>query len=207
MTFDPWPALDAERTELADLLESLSPAQWDNATLCEGWRVREVAAHLRIAGTTTARSLAAGLLRHRFDFDSWMMRAAKEGAQAPTAELAAGVRSLVGSRHKPPVVKAIDPLCDTILHAQDIRRPLGLPRVVPAAPLLAVADHLVGNRFYKTPKRLQGLQVRMTDHAWEHGDGALVEGPGEAIVLMMTGRRAALDDLDGEGVATLRARC
>jgi len=206
MTFDPWPALDDEREQLADLLDSLTPEQWDAETLCDGWRVREVAAHLTVAGTVTARQLVPGLLKYRFSFDTWMDRASRARSAAPASELAAQVRALVGVHHKPPVVKEIDPLCDTLVHQQDIRRPLGMLRTIPGERLLAVADHLVGNRIYKVGKRTAGVRLRMTDHDWSTGDGLAVEGPGEAVVMAMIGRGAALDDLTGDGLALLRER-
>jgi len=206
MTFDPWPALDDEREQLADLLDTLTPEQWNTETLCDGWRVREVAAHLTVAGTVTAGQLVPGLLKHRFSFDKWMDRESRARSGGPTSELAAKVRALVGVHHKPPVVKDIDPLCDTLVHQQDIRRPLGMPRTIPGDRLLAVADHLAANRIYKVPKRIAGVRLRMTDHDWSTGDGLAVEGPGEAVVMAMIGRGAALDDLAGEGLATLRAR-
>jgi uncharacterized protein (TIGR03083 family) len=147
-------------------------------------------------------------MKYRFNFDRWMDVECKARSGVPTSELAAGVRSLIGVHHKPPVVKEIDPLCDTLVHQQDIRRPLGVPRAapIPGDRLLAVADHLVGNRVYKVGKRTAGVQLRMTDHDWSTGAGPVVEGPGEAVVMAMIGRCAALDDLSGDGLTTLRAR-
>ena len=42
-----------ERTELADLLDTLTPEQWDAPSLCTGWRVRDVTAHLVEGATMT----------------------------------------------------------------------------------------------------------------------------------------------------------
>ena len=44
-----WRAIDAERISLADLLDSLGEREWETPSLCAGWRVRDVAAHLTLA--------------------------------------------------------------------------------------------------------------------------------------------------------------
>ena len=44
-----WGAIDAERASLADLLDSLGEQEWEVPSLCAGWRIRDVAAHLTLA--------------------------------------------------------------------------------------------------------------------------------------------------------------
>lgn len=55
-------------------------------------------------------------------------------------------------------------------------------------------------------KRADGLRLAATDVEWSHGEGPEVHGTGEAILLALTGRPVVLDELTGDGVATLRAR-
>jgi hypothetical protein len=55
-------------------------------------------------------------------------------------------------------------------------------------------------------RRIDGLALRATDADWAHGSGPEVSGPILSLVMVMTGRQAALGDLSAEGVATLRAR-
>jgi hypothetical protein len=69
---------------------------------------------------------------------------------------------------------------------------------------LDVAPRL--NGFVGSKKRAAGLHLVATDVDWSHGDGPEVRGPGEAILLALTGRTVVLDELTGEGVATLRSR-
>lgn len=53
---------------------------------------------------------------------------------------------------------------------------------------------------------LDGLALRATDQRWASLDGAMVEGPSEALAMVVAGRPAALDDVDGPGVELLRSR-
>jgi hypothetical protein len=53
-------------------------------------------------------------------------------------------------------------------------------------------------------RRLAGLRLEATDTQWAAGDGEVVEGPVEALLLLLTGRvAAARDRLSGPGVARL----
>jgi uncharacterized protein (TIGR03083 family) len=97
-------------------------------------------------------------------------------------------------------------LVDGTIHHQDIRRSLGRPRSVPADRLERVLDLVPGNPRLGAGRRIRGLRLRASDVDWTHGDGPEVTGPGEALLMAMTGRRAALADLTGPGHATLAAR-
>jgi len=95
---------------------------------------------------------------------------------------------------------------DVFVHTQDIRRPLGRPATLPEPRLRAVADDLLTNPGMGVKKRVAGLHLRATDIEWSHGAGPEVTGPAEALIMAMAARPAALDDLTGDGVATLRSR-
>lgn len=51
-----------------------------------------------------------------------------------------------------------------------------------------------------------GVRYEATDLDWSSGSGPLVQGTGEALLLAMTGRTVALEELRGDGVETLRRR-
>jgi hypothetical protein len=73
--------------------------------------------------------------------------------------------------------------------------------------VVRLADFYKGsNLVVGTKRRIEGLTLRATDADWSHGSGPEVSGPIMPLVMAMTGRRAALDNLTGDGVATLRAR-
>jgi uncharacterized protein (TIGR03083 family) len=97
-------------------------------------------------------------------------------------------------------------LVDGTVHHQDIRRALNQPRTIPADRLARILPLIPGNPRLGAGRRIRGLQLRATDVDWTHGDGPEVTGPGEALMMAMTGRRAALDDLDGPGKAKLTQR-
>ena len=104
------------------------------------------------------------------------------------------------------MTKPLDVLSDTMVHAQDIRRPLGKLREIPPDRLRTVLDHMKGDAHLGNKKRIAGLQLSATDMTWTEGDGLMVRGPGEALLMGMCGRKAALDDLSGDGLDTLRTR-
>jgi hypothetical protein len=55
--------------------------------------------------------------------------------------------------------------------------------------------------------RISGLALHATDDDWQHGQGEAVDCPPLSLLLAMTGRDTACDDLTGPGVRTLRSRC
>jgi len=98
-------------------------------------------------------------------------------------------------------------LGETIVHSQDIRRPLGIEHHYPTEAVVRVADFYKGsNLLIGSKKRIEGLTLSATDTEWSHGTGPEVAGPILSLVMAMTGRKEALDDLTGDGVATLRSR-
>jgi uncharacterized protein (TIGR03083 family) len=203
-----WAILDRERAVWAELADSLTPEQWDHPSLCTAWRVRDVAGHVAQGGTTSSGQLLLMVLKYGFRINTMLEREAiKTGAKSPD-ELRALLRSGVGSRVSPPGAGPRQVLLDVVVHGQDVRRPLGLQRTFPAELLTEVLDETVRQKNSLMPgkKRSAGLRLRATDVEWEHGDGPEVSGPGEALLMAVSGRAAALDDLSGPGLDTLRSR-
>jgi uncharacterized protein (TIGR03083 family) len=105
------------------------------------------------------------------------------------------------------VIKPTEGLVDHVIHHQDVRRPLGRPRVVPEDRLVAALDVIPGlGGFVGAKKRVAGLRLVADDVEWSHGDGPEVTGPGESLLLASSGRPVALDELRGDGLDTLRGR-
>ena len=200
----PWPMIHAERAALAEDLAGLTDEQWATPSLCADWSARQVLGHM----TATAR-MTPGLFFTRFagtGFRFHEMNAknmARETAGTP-AEGLAQFRSLINaSTHPPGPAEAM--LGEAIIHSADIRRPLGIQRDYPAAAVTRVADFcLRSNLLLGGKKRSAGLTLRATDTDWSGGDGPVVLGPALSLVLAITGRSAALADLSGDGLATLR---
>jgi uncharacterized protein (TIGR03083 family) len=199
-----WSEVDKSRAELADFLDTLKADEWEKFSLCTAWKVRDVAGHLTM--DVRPRTVLPGIIKKGFRFDKFNDDAAHENGKKPPSEHVSELRNLIGKRIRPPFTKTKDVLTDTLVHTQDIKRPLGRPNTFPAERWVIVADFVKDHRFYKTSKKRAGLKLKATDVDWSAGEGALVEGPIEAIVMALMGRTSALADLSGDGVETLRAR-
>ena len=200
-------AITVRRLSLIERLEDLEPVEWDSASLCDGWRVRDVVGHLvSILDLPLHRFLVGGAKAR--GFDRFADRVAREYGERDRAALTALFRDLASKRFAPPVVGPIAPLVDVFVHTRDIERPLGLPSSLDADGLRTVLDFLYGGkaRGFIPARRTAGLRFAATDLDWAVGDGPLVEGPGEALLLAVNDRPAGLDDLSGDGVAEFRGR-
>lgn len=207
---DTWTVVDATRGELADLADSLTPQQWDAPSLCTAWKVRDVVAHMTEGATMTLGDALKATVKSGFRINKMITEGAIEFGTAPTAELAAGLRGIIGSRIKPPGIKPEGILSDEVVHGQDIRRALGISGQPSPEALAITLAYVSKSRSSLLPgkKRLRGLHLRATDLDWSLGDAGdpEVTGTAEAITMAIAGRPAALADLSGPGVDTLRTR-
>ncbi|WP_043515886.1 MULTISPECIES: maleylpyruvate isomerase family mycothiol-dependent enzyme [unclassified Actinoplanes] len=200
-----------ERRRIAELIESLKPSQLITPSLCAGWTVHEVAAHLCAPWIFGARRIVPAVIRHGFRVHRANADLVRDLALDLTAdEIALQLRANAEFDFNPPVVGPFGQLTDLQVHGQDICRPLGLTRdLVPERMLLAL-DFLISPKArgsFVARGRLDGLRFIATDLDWEGGQGLLtVRGAGEALMLAMTGRPVVLDELHGSGAAALRAR-
>jgi uncharacterized protein (TIGR03083 family) len=202
-----WRHVHDQRRALAGLLAGLDAEDWEHESLCPGWTVRDVVAHLVATARMTPPAFVGKLARARFRFNE-MSRGEIERitAGASDAELVDALAARVDARTAPPG-PATSWLGETIVHGEDIFRALGDYRDHPRDHLVAVADfYASSNLLIGAKSRIEGVRLRATDADWTHGSGPEAAGPLVALVMAMTGRTAALDDLTGEGVATLRAR-
>ncbi len=194
----------AERTDLADFLASLTPQDWEAPSLCTGWTVKDVVAHI----VSYEELGTLGLLK-RFA-KGWIVRANQVGVDEFAALSPQQLLEFLGGHLQPRGLTAgfggMIALVDGTIHHQDIRRSLGRPRSVPADRLERVLGLVPGNPRLGAGRRIRGLRLRATDIDWAHGHGPEVIGPGEALLMAMTGRPAALADLDGPGLGTLTER-
>jgi uncharacterized protein (TIGR03083 family) len=141
-----------------------------------------------------------------FSFDKVQEKGVAAQRGASPAETLANFESVLTSVKHPPGPTATW-LGETIVHSEDIRRALGITRAYPVDAVVTVADFYKGsNLLIGSKNRIAGLALRATDADWSHGTGPEVKGPVLSLVMAMTGRTAADDDLAGDGVATLRSR-
>jgi uncharacterized protein (TIGR03083 family) len=203
---------NAERDQMLDLAEHLADlddAQWNSPSLCALWRIRDVLAHVTAGaeGAFGVGAVVGGLLRHGFNYNRWVATdGQRRGQQDPVVVLHA-LRDAAANRDALPGTRSVRGLMHVIVHGQDMCRPLGITRDLPEAHLVPVADFVKADiHIFGAKKRIAGLTLRATDMDWSHGSGPEVTGPAEALVMMMAGRSAALDDLTGEGKAALLTR-
>jgi uncharacterized protein (TIGR03083 family) len=203
---DPWPFIHAERKALMADLDGLTEAQWDSPSMCEGWSVRDVVAHMTAAAKITAPKFLGSLIASGFSFEGVQAKgiAAERGTSGADALKRFG--DVLTSTKKPPG-PIETPLGETIVHTTDIRRPLGIAHDFPSEWVTRVAGFYRGsNLIIGGKKRAAGFTFRATDADWTAGSGPEVAGPALSIVLAITGRKPALDDLSGAGLDTLRSR-
>ncbi|MGR7026076.1 maleylpyruvate isomerase family mycothiol-dependent enzyme [Geodermatophilus sp. URMC 62] len=202
---DVWRSTDSERAGLADLVDDLSPAEWETPSLCAGWRVRDVAAHLTQAHMGVWDATVAAV-RARGSFDRMIRDSALRIGPLPRQEVSRRLRAMVGSRRRAPFLSPVEPLLDVLVHGQDIAVPLGRERPVPPVPAAVAARRAWEMGFpFRARTRLAGLQLRATDGDLVLGEGAPVEGTTGDLLLLVTGRTATVHRLSGAGVRRLPA--
>ncbi|HWU09179.1 MAG TPA: maleylpyruvate isomerase family mycothiol-dependent enzyme [Streptomyces sp.] len=201
-----WSRIHSERAALAADLTGLTDRQWETPSLCSRLTVREVLAHLTAGASLNSAQWLAGVIRCRFDFDKQVaMRLAEQLGSSPSETLQR-FRGAVPSTTKPPL-PVIAMLGETIVHSEDIRRPLGIHRSHPIETLTQVADYYRRSDLVVLAKgRIQGLRLVARDGPFTTGSGPLVSGTTLALVMAMTGRTAFIGDLEGDGVELLRTR-
>ncbi|MFD6675345.1 maleylpyruvate isomerase family mycothiol-dependent enzyme [Rhodococcus zopfii] len=201
-----WPAVHAERAALADDLSTLTPQQWHQRSLCGQWSVEEVLAHLTAVASIGPLRWFASVIGARVDFDLHNARRLAEHRGATPEETLERFRRVHLSTTAPLGPTAAW-LGEVVVHAQDIRRPLGITTVPPSSTVTEVARFYAGKDFAVPSKSAaDGLRLEATDGPFTTGAGPLVTGPTLALVMTMAGRGAYCDALTGEGLATLRDR-
>lgn len=194
----------------ASMFAGLTEEQWRTPSLCAGWTVREVCAHLiPPEGGFKVLPLVWDVVRFRGDLARMVDSTAREGARRPTAELVGSLRERAGERLKAPVVGPHGPMVDTAIHLRDAARPLGLATSPPSEDWRLVLDFLLtgpAERGFVGIGRTKGVRFEATDIDWSRGDGQLVRGSAEALALGIAGRDAVYDELEGPGVVVLRDR-
>lgn len=201
-----WALAHAERTALAEDLSNLSAEQWHHATLCGQWNVEDVVAHLTAAASLDRWRWVRSMLGARFRADVHNQRRLVEHRGSTPAETLDRFRAIIGSTTAPSGHTAAY-LGEVVVHAQDIRQPLGLPRSPGVDALTPVAEFFARRNFTVTSRTtVAGLQLRANDGPFATSTGLLVTGSTLALVMSMAGRTPYVDQLDGPGVPTLRAR-
>jgi uncharacterized protein (TIGR03083 family) len=205
-TADTWTLIHAERAAMADTWEGLTAEQWAATSWCDGWSVHVTAGHVLAAAEQTIPNFYKEFVLAGFRFNVFAERAARRLAEVAPADMVHRLRTRTITTNHPPAPVVVM-LGEIVVHGEDIRRPLGLTHTVEEAALVAVADNYVStNLLIGSKRRIAGLRLTATDSAWAHGEGPEVTGPLTSLVLAMSGRSGAVDDLGGEGVTLFASR-
>ena len=210
-----WAGVDDQRARTTLLLDGLSAGQWDHASLCDGWTVRHVAAHLTMQQQSYG-DLFAFIARHPRMLRSLTLNATIRDSAVirarslSTSQITDALRATIGSRRHNAFVTPLETLTDALVHSQDIAVPLGLDLEMRPAPCALAASRRWDTRrtwmaWVNRRLPLDDHRFRATDADWERGHGSEVAGPIGAILLLITGRTTALERLTGEGADALRA--
>ncbi|MEW5813616.1 MAG: maleylpyruvate isomerase family mycothiol-dependent enzyme [Actinomycetota bacterium] len=187
-----WRHVATQRRELADLMDTLEadePKRWTTPSLCAGWTVRDVAAHLTHATLPTPRILLEAA-RSGFRFNAVVDRMVRTDRR-PASDIAAALRADADSRRHPPGTSAMEPLIDLLVHGQDLCVPLGIDRQMPPEAAVAAAQRVWRMGFpFQARRRLSGQRLVATDVEFDVGEGREVRAPIRDLLMVMTGRPA-----------------
>ncbi|PWJ52515.1 TIGR03083 family protein [Quadrisphaera granulorum] len=195
-----------ERADLLELLSSLPLEQWEQPTLCDGWTVRDVVAHVLsyddlTAGQTLHRFISGRLSTARinatvlaeFDGTSPEQLLQRLSTHLRPAGLPAGMGGRIG-------------LTDALIHHQDIRRPLGLHRSIAHERLRVALPTAIFAPVVQGIRRVYDVRLVATDMEWQFGRGPELKGTAEALLMTVAGRTATLDELEGSGKSRILDR-
>jgi uncharacterized protein (TIGR03083 family) len=191
-------AVAAERGELAGVLAGLGEEEWDRPTLCAGWRVREVVAHVTMPYRLSMPRFVAGMVRAGGRFDRYADRQARrDAAEMSSGELLQCLRENVDHPWKPPGGGYAGALSHDVIHGLDVTVALGIDRQVPADRLRIVVDAIRPRHAKYFGVDLTGVQLQATDLSWTYGTGEPLIGTAQDLLLVLSGRSLPPNHLSG----------
>ena len=190
---DVWPLVHGERSALIDDLAELTDDQWTRPSLCGDWTVHDVAAHLITNAKTTRLGIVRAMVRARFDFDRQNDQGVERERGGTPAETLERLRE-VATRTSTPPAPLDSRLVEEVVHGEDIRRPLGIKRAYPSEAVVRSLRYQA-----RTPvslggakQRIAAIRLRATDADVSIGAGPEVSGPALSLLMVISGRKAAL---------------
>jgi uncharacterized protein (TIGR03083 family) len=199
MNTDVWALVHAERRTLIADLERLEDAQWDRPSLCNRWTVHDVAAHLVDVARTTRLGFVIDMARARFDFDRQNANGVQRARGATPQQTLESLRQ-AASRTSTPPAPVDTRIVEEVVHGEDIRRPLGIVRAYPQGVVVRALRQQarISASFGGAKELVARVRLSATDADLSIGHGPEVRGPALALLLAISGRQVALDELDGE---------
>ena len=201
-----WRVVHEERRALLDDLEMLAHERWATPSMCAGWDVHDVLAHLVDSATTSRLSFLRRMLARRFDFDADNADGINKERRAKEVETLAEFQRVLHLTSTPPASLSTR-LVEVIVHGEDIRRPLGLHRSYPITAVIEALRYQLKTSISMGggKQRASGLRLVATDADFAEGDGPEVRGPCIALLLAVSARPVNEDELSGAGSSSLRS--
>jgi uncharacterized protein (TIGR03083 family) len=204
-----WRHIHAERAALAATLAELPDDDWQRDSLCPGWTVHDVSAHVistpqigwRQLGGLSARNLGRG-------YNTMIFREVKRlAAQETRASILADFEKYADSTHHVPTTTSVEPLIDALIHHQDIVRPLGRRHDMPPEAAVVAADRVRRLAFLMGTRRLvRSVRMVATDIDWARGKGPTIEGPVQELLMLASGRAPDPSLVSGDGLELVLER-
>lgn len=196
-----------ERLAIAAKLREFTPEQQRAQSYCAAWTSHDVAAHLLMPLETKVSTYVWAMLASGGNFDRANRRLTARVAQRDFSQILDSIEARAHSRFTPPGLGPIAPLTDLVVHAQDIFMPLEIDYRTTETRRELVLNYVVTHwPAGKETDRYDGLRFEATDLEWAHGEGPLVRGPANAILLALAWRNQAAEQLEGAGLPELRGR-
>ena len=191
--------ITTEFLALGDTLSSATDVQWDTPSLCEGWRIREVVAHLSMPARYSQGEFMAELRACGFDFGLLSNTIAARDATLPSTELLANLNAEILHRWTPPGGGQLGALNHVVIHSLDATLPLAAPNHVDRETIRIVLDALtIGGVHAHFGTTIDGRRLEATDMDWAHGTGRFVRGPAHELALALCGRTLTSSHLEGQ---------
>jgi uncharacterized protein (TIGR03083 family) len=201
-----WRHIHTERAALAATLAELDDDDWRHDTLCPGWTVLDVAAHVISTPQIGWRQLAEMTVRNLGrGYNAMLFREVKRlGATQTAGSVLSDFATFASSTHHVPTTTSVEPLIDALLHHQDIVRPLGRARTMNPEAAVVAADRLrLLAPLMGTSRLLRNVRLEATDITWSHGRGPTIRGPIQELLMIASGRQPDLSLVEGDGRALL----
>jgi uncharacterized protein (TIGR03083 family) len=197
--------ISAERRELTGVLAGLSAGQWQSPSLCAGWTVGHVAAHLTMPFRISEQEFARGMAEAHGQFTEFSDAVAVRDSRLPQAELVAVLRDNIDNPWAPPGGGQQGALSHDLIHGLDMTWPLSITYPIPDRAMTTVLDLIAGPDGQKAfDADLDGIELRATDLDWSAGSGAEAAGPGRDLLLLLARRSLPYDSVTGPGAQRLR---
>jgi uncharacterized protein (TIGR03083 family) len=195
-------AIAGEYLALADLLEGAGSAVWDAPSLCEGWRTREVVAHMTMPVRYDDQAFMSELEAAGGDFTRLSNTVAARDAALPEAALVQQLRSETLHAWQPPGGGMLGALTHCVIHGLDVTEAVPLTRRVPlerVGAVLGAVEDAGGSDLFGVD--LTGTRLQADDLDWSYGSGTPATGPAQVLALVLCGRRVPPGRLGGEAAA------